>query len=240
MSIVSKISALKRCWFTSLSDLGSSGKNSAIGFPVYITSPKNVHMEDNTVIRLGAYFINNSGENIFIKKYTVVGPRCTIVTNNHRSTVGIPQVLLGASHVNDNSGDIIINEDVWIGANVTILYGAELGRGCIVGACSMVNKHIPPYALVVGSPARIVGVKFTLEQILEHEKALYPEDERMSKSELKTLFEIYYKGVKVFGVQTDFSDSDIEHLEWAKKQRHFIEPQHGPLDFGKKSRMNET
>lgn len=234
MSILSKIIALKRCWFTSLSDLGSSGKNSVIGFPVYITSPKNVHMEDNTVIRLGAYFINNSGENIFIKKYTVVGPRCTIVTNNHRSTVGIPHVLLGASHVNDTSSDIVINEDVWIGANVTILSGAELGRGCIVGACSMVNKHIPPYALVVGTPAKIVGVKFTLEQVLEHEKALYPESERMSKSELETLFKTYYKEVRVFGVQTDFSDSDIEHLELAKKKRHFVEPPHKPLDFIKR------
>ena len=98
----------------------------------------------------------------------------------------------------------------------------------------MVNKHIPPYALVVGTPAKIVGVKFTLEQVLEHEKTLYPESERMSKSELGTLFKTYYKEVRVFGVQTDFSDSDIEHLELAKIKRHFAEPPHKPLDFIKR------
>lgn len=181
-------------------------------------------MAENSVIRLGATILNSEKEHVYIGKYSVISVNCTIITNNHRSTVGVPQVLLGASHINDKAQDIHIGEDVWVGANVTIMPGANLGRGCIVGACSLVTKPIPPYALVVGSPAKIVGVKFTIEQILEHEKALYPKAERMSSEELEELFALYYEGLRVFGVQTELSEEDLKNLEWAKKKRRYIEP----------------
>lgn len=181
-------------------------------------------MEENSVIRLGTKILNNKTEHVYIGKYTVVGVNCVIVTNGHRSTVGIPHVLLGASHINDKSQDIHIEEDVWIGANVTILAGANLGRGCIAGACSTVTKPVPPYALVTGSPAKIVGVKFDIDQIIEHEKSLYPASERMSREELERLFAEYYEGKKVYGVQTEFTDEDLEKLERGKRLRNYIEP----------------
>lgn len=224
MGIISRIRSLKRCMFPSRSDIGSAGKNCVIGVPTYITKPKFFHMEENTVIRVWANILNNENENVYIKKYTVISTNCTIVTNNHHSTVGIPQCLLGASHINDTAKDLTIGEDVYVGTNVTILEGANLGRGCIVGACSLVTRPVPPYALVVGAPAKIVGVKFTLEQILEHEKALYPFSERMTREELEELFAKYYEGMKVFGIQTEITDEDKEHLEWAKKKRGYIEP----------------
>ena len=224
MGIIRKLRSFKRCMMPSRSDFGSAGKNAIIGFPVYITAPKSVHIEENAVIRLGTKILNNKTEHVYIGKYTVVGVNCVIVTNGHRSTVGIPHVLLGASHINDKSKDIHIGEDVWIGANVTILAGADLGRGCIAGACSTVTKPVPPYALVTGSPAKIVGVKFSIEQILEHEKALYPASERMSREELEALFAQYYEGKKVFGVQTDFTEEDLQALEKGKKLRGYIEP----------------
>lgn len=225
MGIISRIRSFKHCIIPSLSDLGSAGPNSTIGKPVYFTSAKAIHMEENTVIRFGAVFINNKNEHIYIKKYTAIGTNCTIITGGHRSTVGIPHVLLGASHINDKSMDLHINEDVWVGSNVTILPGSDLGRGCIVGACSVVSKPVPPYALVVGSPARIVGVKFSIDQILEHEKALYPEKERFTRVYLEELFAKYYEGMKVFGVQTELTEEDLKKLEKAKKKRKYIEPQ---------------
>ena len=209
----------------SRSDFGSAGKNLNVGFPVNIMSPKTVHLEDNTVLRAGLSIQNNHNEHVYIKKYTVISKNVTIVTNNHRSTVGIPQCLLGASHINDTSRDITIGEDVWVGTNATILSGGDVGRGCIVGACSLVTRPVPPYALVVGSPAKIVGVKFTIDQILEHEKKLYPASDRMSRRELEDIFAKYYDGKKVFGIQTELTEEDLEHLAWAKKKRGFIEPQ---------------
>lgn len=224
MGVISKLFSAKRCFFPSKSDFGTAGKNISVGYPVYITTVKNVHMEENTVLRAGASIQNNKNEHVFIKKYTVISRNVTIVTNNHRSTVGLPQCLLGASHINDTSKDIIIGEDVWVGTNATILAGGNLGRGCIVGACSVVTKPVPPYALVVGSPAKIVGVKFSIEQILEHEKALYPASKRMNREELETLFATHFVDLKVYGVSTDFKEVELAALERAKKQRNYIEP----------------
>jgi acetyltransferase-like isoleucine patch superfamily enzyme len=225
MGILSKIRSFKHCIIPSLSDLGSAGKNAVIGFPVYITSPKALHMEENTVLRRGASIQNNKNEHVYIGRYTVISINVTIVTNNHRSTIGVPQCLLGASHINDTTKDIHIGEDVWVGTNATILSNGDLGRGCIVGACSLVTKPVPPYALVVGSPAKIVGVKFTIDQILEHEKALYPEKERFSREYLEELFAKYYEGMKVFGVQTELTEEDLKKLEKAKRKRKYIEPE---------------
>lgn len=224
MGIIRKLKSFKRCMMPSRNDFGSVGKNLNVGFPVYITSPQTVHLEDNTVLRAGLSIQNNHQEHVYIKKYTVISRNVTIVTNNHRSTVGIPQCLLGASHINDTSRDLTIGEDVWVGTNATILSGGDLGRGCIVGACSLVTKPVPPYALVVGSPAKIIGVKFTIDQILEHEKALYPEKERFSKEYLEEIFAQYYEGKKVFGVKTELTEEDLKGLEWAKKKRGYIEP----------------
>ena len=223
MGLIKKLKEFKRCMMTSRRDLGMAGKNVTIGFPVYITHPKTVHMEENTVLRSGASIQNTELEHVYIKRYTVISRDVTIVTNNHRSTVGIPQCLLGASHINDVSHDITIGEDVWVGTRATILSGGDLGRGCIVGACSLVTKTVPPYALVVGQPAKIIGVKFTIDQIIEHEKTLYPEAERMSREELKELFAKYFDGKKVYGVQTELTNDDLEKLSQAKKKRKFIE-----------------
>lgn len=224
MGIIRKLRSFKHCIFPSRSDLGSAGKNCVLGVPVNIMSPKDLYMAENSVLRMGANIQNNKDERIYIGRYTVVSKNVTIVTNSHRSTVGIPQCLLGASHINDKSKDIHIGEDVWVGTNATILSDGDLGRGCIVGACSVVTKPVPPYALVVGSPAKIVGVKFNIEQILEHEKALYPATERMSRKELEELFVKYYDGLKVFGVKTEFTEQDLASLESAKKKRRYIEP----------------
>ena len=223
MGIISNLKAFKRCMMPSHSNFGSAGRNSKIGFPVYISSVETVHLEDNTVLRGGVSIQNNTNEHVYIKKYTVISRDVTIVTNNHRSTVGIPQCLLGASHINDTSHDLIIGEDVWVGTKATILSGGDLGRGCIVGACSLVTKPVPPYALVAGSPAKIIGVKFSIDQILEHEKALYPIEERMSREELEQLFAQHYEDKKVFGVQTELTEEDKEALKRAKRQRNFIE-----------------
>ena len=62
-------------------------------------------------------------------------------------------------------GDIIIENDVWIGANSTIMSGVRIGNGCVVGAGSTVAKDIPPYSIVAGNPAKIVKKRFTEDQI---------------------------------------------------------------------------
>lgn len=62
-------------------------------------------------------------------------------------------------------GDITIGNDVWIGRGAMILSGVTLGDGVIVGAGSVVRQSAPPYAIVVGNPARVAGFRFSPEQI---------------------------------------------------------------------------
>lgn len=53
-----------------------------------------------------------------------------------------------------------INNDVWVGANVTILRGVTVGNGAVIGANSVVNKDVPPYAIVAGVPAKVIKYRF--------------------------------------------------------------------------------
>ena len=62
-------------------------------------------------------------------------------------------------------GNCKIGNDVWIGANAIIMDNLEIGDGAIVGAGAIVTKSVPPYAIVVGNPARIIKYRFTEEQI---------------------------------------------------------------------------
>jgi len=62
-------------------------------------------------------------------------------------------------------GDIHVGNDVWIGATSTIMSGITIGDGAIIGAGSMVTKDVPPFAIVVGNPGKIVKYRFTEEQI---------------------------------------------------------------------------
>jgi virginiamycin A acetyltransferase len=66
--------------------------------------------------------------------------------------------------------ECVIGNDVWIGCNSTILRGVTIGDGAVIGANSLVNKDVPPYAVVVGSPARLVKFRFSEEIIIKMEE----------------------------------------------------------------------
>ena len=60
-------------------------------------------------------------------------------------------------------GDTIIGNDVWIGQNATILPGVHIGDGTIIGASSLVTRHVPPYTIAAGNPAREIRRRFDEE-----------------------------------------------------------------------------
>lgn len=199
--------------------LGHIGKNTILAKPTNINNPQGVYIEDQVKVRYGFSVINSKTEKVIIKKYTVLAPMCTIITNSHRSTVGIPQFLLGESHVNDKSSDVVINEDVWVGAQCTIMAGVNIGRGAVVGARALVTSDVPPYALVVGMPAKIVGVKFSKAGIMEHERILYTAEKRMTEKEIDSLFETYYSGKKIFGCERPLTEGQKEIVETVRRRR---------------------
>lgn len=102
----------------------------------------------------------------------VIGNFCSIASNvvmqeyNHQydrlSSYFIFQNVFRENMKADISskGNITIGNDVWIGTQSTILSGARIGNGAIIGANSVVSSEIPPYAIAVGSPAKVVKFRF--------------------------------------------------------------------------------
>lgn len=129
-----------------------------------------------------------------IKEHCAIAEGLTVHTGNHPRVIG--KFITDITEYNKPKGydkDVIIEEDVWIGCNVTILTGVIIGRGVTVAANAVVNKSIPPYCICGGIPAKFIKFYWTIDQILEHEVKLYPEHERYTKEQLETLFRKYNK-----------------------------------------------
>lgn len=62
-------------------------------------------------------------------------------------------------------GDVVIGNDVWVGDGVLILSGVRIGDGAIIAARAVVNKDVPPYAIVGGVPARLIRMRFPAETV---------------------------------------------------------------------------
>lgn len=132
------------------------GKNSVIDDFVKI---KHVGGEGSIVIGdhvfLNSFTVIYSGNGVSIGNNTAIGPNCSIVPINHKFDE--KDRLISEQRFAPSKGGIIIEEDVWIGAGVTILDGAHIRKGAVIGAGWLVNKEIEAYSINMGSPAKKVG-----------------------------------------------------------------------------------
>lgn len=115
-----------------------------------------------------------------IGKKVIFGPHPTIITGDHRIDI-IGKYIIDITNkekLPENDQPVVIEDDVWCGANVTILKGVTIGRGSVVAAGAVVTKSFPPYSIIGGVPARLLKMRFTPEQIAEHEKILSEQDSR--------------------------------------------------------------
>lgn len=133
----------------------------------------NLSIGDGTSIPKGSTFYCTKAE-LKIGKKVIFGPRPTIITGDHRTDI-IGKHLIDVTDeekLPENDAPVIIEDGVWCGANVTILKGVTIGRGSIVAAGAVVTKSCSPYSIIGGVPAKLIKMRFTPEQIAEHEKLL--------------------------------------------------------------------
>lgn len=132
----------------------------------FVTIKKNVHLTESLKsIGTGTYI----GDYTSIYNCESVGNYCSI---SHGVKIGLENHLL--NHLSTSpllynkshrEKPVVIQHDVLISANSLILSGVTLGTGCVVGAGSFVNSDVPPYAIVAGSPAKIIRFRFEEDEI---------------------------------------------------------------------------
>jgi len=138
-----------------------------------------VVLKGSSFIQIGKYSSFN-GPFIDIKALVnniIIGSFCSIARGvnfqeyNHNlegvTTYLFKKNLFGKNMIDDvkSKGDIIVGNDVWIGAQCVILSGAHIGDGAVIAANSVVTGSIPPYAIAAGSPAKVIKYRFSNEEI---------------------------------------------------------------------------
>jgi acetyltransferase-like isoleucine patch superfamily enzyme len=112
-------------------------------------------LSGDPVIKIGNNFYMNSGCHLLgeikIGDDVLIGPKTVIWGRDHG--IRKEKIIRVQEHVKK---PISIGDDVWIGANVTILKGISIGDGAVVAAGSVVVKDIPPYGIAVGNPAKVI------------------------------------------------------------------------------------
>lgn len=109
-----------------------------------------IHIGHRSVVGIGSW-LQGSGK-IVIGDDVIIGPYAAIVSTNHRykdTDIPIARQPL-------ETGEITIEDGVWVGAHVTVASNVRIGAHSIIGANSFVNQDIPPYSVAVGSPARVI------------------------------------------------------------------------------------
>ncbi len=129
----------------------SAGKNLLISKNCSFANPKYISIGSNVFINFGVKFIITT--TVKIGSFVMIGPQCMFLTSNYNYT-DLSKPMSFRSVKEDFP--IEIGDDVWIGANVTVLPGVKIGRGAIIGAGAVVSKRIPPYAIAVGVPAKVI------------------------------------------------------------------------------------
>ena len=161
--------------------------------PMHFGNKNNIYLGEQTCIGANA-FISAINAKFICMGYCSIAENFTVHTGNHPRTIGKYSTSFSEeTKPKGYDNDVIVEKDVWIGCNVTLLSGVTIGRGSTVAAGAVVSKSMPPYCICGGVPAKVIKFYWTIDQILEHEAKLYPENERYSREQLEEIFQKYKK-----------------------------------------------
>ena len=200
MSVIKRLSSnptLRGLWTFYREYLGISkrkfgyvGSDVTLIPPLCLSNPKNIFLYGNNGLNHATILTTNA--KFIMKRNSGSAYGLTVSTGNHARIIGHFYRTITEEHKPKGlDHDVIVEEDVWIGCNVTLLAGVTIGRGATVAAGAVVSKSMPPYCICGGVPAKFIKFYWTIDQILVHEAKLYPEAERYSREQLEEIFEKY-------------------------------------------------
>ncbi len=114
-----------------------------------------VYIGRNSFLNSGVVIYTGSG--VRIGEDVLIAANCTLAAVNHEYRSREMKII--EQRFAPSKGGIVIEDDVWIGANSVILDGAILRKGCVVGAHSLVSGELEAYSINVGIPAKKVGYR---------------------------------------------------------------------------------
>ena len=134
------------------------------------TGEKTYIIQPYTILSYDSRKSDGSIPTITIGKCCSIAHNCTFVMSHHLTNrVSTSAIISNDIHLFDHKqgnpssysrGDIIIKNDVWIGANCTIMDNLTIGNGAVIAAGSVVTKNVEPYAIVGGNPAKLIKYRF--------------------------------------------------------------------------------
>lgn len=125
------------------------GKNVTLYPNVYLWGD-NIEIGDNVDIGIGTIIYSKNG--VKISDNTIIAGQCYIIDSNHSIKKGLT---IKKQPMEVAPDGIFIGKDVWIGAQCSILKGAKINNGAVIGAQSLVNKQVDYDGVAIGSPAKV-------------------------------------------------------------------------------------
>jgi len=98
-----------------------------------------------------------TGNGVTIGDAVLIAANCTLAPTNHAFADRDRRIRDQGFQA--SRGGIVIEDDVWLGANVVVLDGAVIGQGCVVAAGAVVRGRLEPYSIYAGAPAVRVGAR---------------------------------------------------------------------------------
>ena len=137
-----------------IKNLGGRGKGVVVRPSAKLAYSHNIFLGDNVHIQRDCYVWAGKNSTITIGANTMLSPGVFIISDNHSVKKNqLIRLQEGAEK------DIVIGEDVWLGAYAIILPGVHIGEHAIIGAGAVVTKDVPAYAIVAGNPAKIIKMR---------------------------------------------------------------------------------
>jgi virginiamycin A acetyltransferase len=133
---------------------------------------------EHFVARCVRYHFDFIGDRLIIGKFVAIAQGAQFVMNGANHPMGgfstFPFAMFGLGDPDalkracaEHRGDTRIGNDVWIGREAVIMPGVTVGDGAIIGTRAQVAKDVPPYAVVVGNPGRVVRMRFAPDVVAE-------------------------------------------------------------------------